>query len=385
MMLYYLEPYLKEVETRVIGSEENKILLERTVLYPGGGGQPPDRGWILCDGEKISAQHLGNGWHYIDGKCAEKNVRVVLDWEFRYKMMKMHTAEHAFFRFLQNKGAVLGKANFGEYGVIVFKGNITRNDVLDAEKRVIDMIGQGREVRSFWIDRSQMKEMENLRIRVDRIKDERIRVVEIVGHDVTACKGIHVKNMSEIEDFAVVKFRDGKNKEVKFVVGDRARESHYLFSLHIRRMAWKYGIELDKMESHLENLITEIEKLKYSLKEASQSIPFETFECSELKMKYLLMHGGFRKIIVKRLLEEVNNGVDVAIYGDLQSNSFSCACNDTLVKSMVIQEMKNHSGKGGGRDNFVSGTVNDVKSFVNSLQKVICSPDILLHGDENGN
>ncbi len=384
MMLYYLEPYLKEVETQVIEIDGNKILLEETVLYPGGGGQPPDRGWILCGGKKFSAQHLGDGWHIINGECYEKNVKVVLDWQFRYEMMKMHTAEHAFFRFLQNKGAVLGKANFGEYGVVVFRGNITKNDVLDAEKRVEDMIRRGREVRSFWVDRSKIKDIEKLRIRFDRIKGDRIRVVDIVGHDVTACKGIHVKDMSEIEDFAVVKFRDGKNKEVKFVVGNRARDSHYLFSLILRRMAWKYRIELDKMESHVENLTSEIEKLKYALKEVSQNIPFETFECSKLKLKYLLMHGGFRKIIVKRLLEGVNNGVDVAIYGDMQSNSFSCACKDTLIKSIVIQEMKNHGGKGGGRDNFVSGTVDDVKSFVNSLQKVICSSDIHLHGDENG-
>jgi alanyl-tRNA synthetase len=65
-----------------------------------------------------------------------------------------------------------------------------------------------------------------LRIKIERIKEDSVRVVEIEGHDLSACKGIHVENLSEIGDFAVVSFKGGRRKEVKFIVGEAAREHH---------------------------------------------------------------------------------------------------------------------------------------------------------------
>jgi misacylated tRNA(Ala) deacylase len=106
---YSTEQYLRSTEARVVDvdRDERLVLLDRTVVYPGGGGQPPDTGMLrIGTGEHadesgiLEARSDARGvWHLIaDGDPIPPpgtDVEVAIDWERRYRLMRTHTAMHA--------------------------------------------------------------------------------------------------------------------------------------------------------------------------------------------------------------------------------------------------------------------------------------------------
>ncbi len=385
-MLYYENPYLKSVEVEVEERKGNKCLLSDTILYPGGGGQPPDEGIAICNVEEFSIKHIGSLWHEIDGICKCDKMKIILNWERRYLLMRSHTAEHTFFRFLENKGAKMGKIALGEVSSIIFQGDISMEDILDAEKRTRELIKEGRNVTTFWINKDEIRNYPDLRIKLERIKDEKIRVVKIEGHDLSACKGVHISNLSEIEDFAIVHFRMGKRKEVKFVIGEKARNYHYRVSQSLRKLLWQRNLDLDKIENYIENLENENEKMRKALRDASKDAKFNKEKCGEIELHYLFLPYAERKIIQRKALEIVNHNKAITIYGIGENNVVCIAYNPSYpwARNEYMKLLSMMNGRGGGKGNFVSGSVEDAKKFVEELKKIICEKALQLHGDENG-
>ena len=372
-MLYYEEPYTKRIRAKILKKEDGKCLLDRTILYEGGGGQPADRGYVICDGKKVRIEHLGELWHRCNCNSGEE-IEIELDWNFRYYMMRSHTAEHTFFRFLQERGAELIKIALGEESSIMFKGDIEIEDVLEAEEKTRELIKKGIEVKSFWISKEEVENYTELRIKKERIKGEKVRVVNIEGHDLSACKGIHVKNLREIGDFAVTKFRRGKKKEVKFVIGDKAKEFHYSMSKTLRRVAWGENIEVEKFERVFHNVLREKEIMSEALKSLSEEMDFEKENCKGVKIAYRIIPGAERKIIVRKMMEFTNTPKRIALFGDPVSHSVSCAFSEDMkhLRELAMELIKKLGGKGGGGERFISGSTPDEKKFIERIKEEIC-------------
>lgn len=384
--LYYEDYYIKDTEARIIARKDGLVLLDKTPLYPGGGGQPPDEGIARCNDRTINIKHIGEGWHRIDGECNAERIFIEVNWEKRYHMMKAHTAEHAFFRFLQMRGARLVKIALDNISTIVFTGEIKTEDVLWAEEKTREIIKEGREVNARWIKREDARNYPLLRINWERIKDDIIRIVEIEGHDISACKGTHVKNLREIGDFAVIKFRGGsKRKEIKFVIGALAEKIHYGYSKEIRSIAWTSGLEIEKVSSYVKNLAEENKKLHQALKDISKHIPFQEVMCNELVLAIVSVYGGDRKILIKRMLEWTKLNKGIAIYVNLYDKSIAMAFSENFQDyyQVALDLLKEMGGKGGGKNNFISGGIENPEYFVENLKKILCSQDIHLHGGEN--
>jgi misacylated tRNA(Ala) deacylase len=101
--VYSTDAYAREMSATVVGTDtdDGRILLDETVFYPGGGGQPPDTGalWIGDDQlEVVRVTADSDGvWHWVDGTLpsAGTSLRGEIDWERRYRLMQTHTAMHA--------------------------------------------------------------------------------------------------------------------------------------------------------------------------------------------------------------------------------------------------------------------------------------------------
>jgi len=105
--LYSTQQYLRETAASVVDVDRDGslVLLDRTVVYPGGGGQPPDTGVLRIGGGAsedvltvLDARADGRGvWHHVEGAPPPVGtpVQVVLDWERRHRLMRTHTAMHA--------------------------------------------------------------------------------------------------------------------------------------------------------------------------------------------------------------------------------------------------------------------------------------------------
>src|SRR4051794_39395765 len=103
-LLYQTDSYLREADATVLGHTEINgvpaVALDRTVLYPGGGGQPADIGALIWNGGQAAvvraAKQGENAAYALDGPLPPVGaaVRMTVDWERRYRLMRTHTAMH---------------------------------------------------------------------------------------------------------------------------------------------------------------------------------------------------------------------------------------------------------------------------------------------------
>ncbi|MEM4039856.1 MAG: alanine--tRNA ligase-related protein, partial [Thermoplasmata archaeon] len=108
MFKFYQEPYLREMEVKVISKKGDLLKFDDTIFYPGGGGQPYDIGIFKGEGfvaEITEVKKLDDGiWHKvkpIDGEIGTSG-KIEIDWKRRYYLMKSHTGEHIFYKSLEN-------------------------------------------------------------------------------------------------------------------------------------------------------------------------------------------------------------------------------------------------------------------------------------------
>jgi len=101
--LYYKDHYIKEFDAKVLWKHKTKdgveIILDKTVFYPEGGGQPSDVGYLLKNGKKIVVKHVKKEGdaiiHLIEGDLdVNDEIHGVLNWDHRYTLMKHHTGTH---------------------------------------------------------------------------------------------------------------------------------------------------------------------------------------------------------------------------------------------------------------------------------------------------
>jgi alanine--tRNA ligase len=97
-LLYYETPYEKEFEAAVIKRFGPWVILDKTLFYPEGGGQPGDLGMLISGKNQYpvtNVQKIGDVIiHRVDGVKANELVKGRINWEHRHQLMKMHTATH---------------------------------------------------------------------------------------------------------------------------------------------------------------------------------------------------------------------------------------------------------------------------------------------------
>ncbi|MBT8203224.1 MAG: alanyl-tRNA editing protein [Acidimicrobiia bacterium] len=196
---------------------DRRLLLDRTVFYPGGGGQPHDVGslWVGDDRlevSRVTADRAGV-WHWVDGSlpAAGTAVRGELDWERRYTLMRTHTAMHA-----------LCGVVWERYQSPVTGGNMTPGegrldfDLPDwdaahkfpMEEELNTHLAKALEVTVGFLPREEADADPSLiRTKVSLLPPEltEVRVIDIVGLDRQADGGTHVHRTDEVGAVEIVK------------------------------------------------------------------------------------------------------------------------------------------------------------------------------------
>ncbi|MBI3366277.1 alanyl-tRNA editing protein [Candidatus Roizmanbacteria bacterium] len=151
--VYYEDPYLKELECTVVSVEPSgnfiNIITDQTVFYPEGGGQPSDRGNL--GNAKVEYVRISNGEiiHQVKGDIQTgKIVKAVLDWNWRYKYMQIHSAGHLIHDVLMTmvKGINPLKGGHGKKAFIEYQGEIDINLKEKLETEVNTIVQQGLEI-----------------------------------------------------------------------------------------------------------------------------------------------------------------------------------------------------------------------------------------------
>jgi len=223
VLLYQTDAYLKEFDAKItaVDPQTHSIILDQSAFYPGGGGQPCDFGAILLTGQKLSVgkvkKQAEDVLHFIDGDFSlpvpGTSVHGIIDWERRYKLMRTHTALH-----------ILCGTVFRDYGALVTGGDMEplggRMDfefermqaglVHDIEAAVNLEIANARDLRVNILPRNEAFQIPDLiRTKINLLPEgiSQIRTVEIIGLDLQADGGTHVKNTSEVGLVRVVDYK----------------------------------------------------------------------------------------------------------------------------------------------------------------------------------
>jgi len=233
-LLFLRDAYLREMDATVVGldGEARRIRLDRTAFYPTGGGQPHDTG-MLAGLAVLDVRKEGDDvWHTLAGggpmPAVGDSVHGEVDWTRRHALMRTHTALH-----------VLCGVIWNEWGKAVTGGNMeplaARMDFefdplpegfgATVEARVNAELVAARPIEVSFLPRSEaLADDDLIRTKVNLIPESvpEIRVVDIVGLDMQADGGTHVRSTDEVGRVVVLKTESkGKgNKRIRMKVED---------------------------------------------------------------------------------------------------------------------------------------------------------------------
>jgi misacylated tRNA(Ala) deacylase len=223
-LLYQTDSYLKEFDAAVtaVDLENRTVVLDRSAFYPGGGGQPSDTGQLsVSDGAdypvtKVKKQGA-DVLHFLGGETPLPQIGVevhgTIDWDRRYLLMRTHSALH-----------VLCGTVFRDYGALVTGGNMEpgkgRMD-FEFERLQGELVGEieaavnkeaqaEHDVRVKILPREEAFQIPDLiRTKINLLPEGimEVRTVEIVGLDLQADGGTHVRNTSEVGTIKVVDYK----------------------------------------------------------------------------------------------------------------------------------------------------------------------------------
>jgi misacylated tRNA(Ala) deacylase len=223
--LLYLESsdtqYEREFSAEITKRGDDYVVLDQTLFYPTGGGQEHDTGVLSWEGGQakvVNVEKKGIVKHFLDPMPPEKvtHVHGVLDWERRYALMRMHTAQHLVSGLVYDH---LGGARTVGNQLHVDRSRIDfrplkagHEELVELEKTVNGVLGQNVPVRVVTEERDHLaRRVKPDRSNLDLIPKaiQELRVVEIGAFDACPCGGTHVRNTSEI---GAVRFTDRSNK-----------------------------------------------------------------------------------------------------------------------------------------------------------------------------
>lgn len=236
-LLYLKDSYLKECDARVIEVHDGKyIVLDTTVFYPQGGGQPYDTGVLTCNGQEykvIFVKKIGEHVsHEVDtpGLNVGDTVHGIIDWERRYLLMRIHTAMHVLSSvFHKETGALIsGNQIDPEKSRIDFTlENFDREKIQQYANHANELIKQNKQTKVSFMKREEAMKIPGMVKLAGALPPniDVLRIVEIEGIDIQADGGTHVKNTSEIGEIVILSFENkGKsNRRVYFTLKDAGR------------------------------------------------------------------------------------------------------------------------------------------------------------------
>jgi len=233
----YTDAYARETDAAVVelDTDANAVLLERTVFYPGGGGQPADAGELLGESggswRVTGAKKRGDDiWHTLEGELPAVDTQVIarLDWERRHRLMRTHSALHVLCGVVwrDHQASVTGGNMEPLSGRMDFEFETMSGELVgEIEKRVNAEIDADREIRVAILPREEAFAIPDLiRTKINLLPEgiTEVRTIEIVGLDLQADGGTHVGHTGEIGRVKVSGYESkGRiNKRIRIEVTD---------------------------------------------------------------------------------------------------------------------------------------------------------------------
>jgi len=230
--LFRDDAYLRASSARVLAVTERGIVLDRTIFYPLGGGQPGDVGALVRpNGERIAIVDTRKGETpdivvHVPAPEAprpepDEALALELDWERRYSLMRLHTALHLLSCVVV--APVSGGNMAPDRARLDFDIDMSQLDAQRIEHETNSLIASGVGTETVWITDEELDAQPAL-VKTMSVQPPRgvgrVRLLRIPGIDLQPCGGTHVRNIAEIGAIRVLRIRnEGKrNKRVEIAL-----------------------------------------------------------------------------------------------------------------------------------------------------------------------
>ena len=363
--LYYADPFLKEFTATVLDCQAGKngytVTLNRTAFYPEGGGQPADHGTL--DGAAVTDVHEKNGviFHNVD-RAVEigKTVTGAIDWARRFDHMQQHSGEHIC------SGLICGRYGCDNVGfhmgtdivTIDFNADIPWEELLEIEGQANRYIQEDHPID---IQFHRGAELDAIDYRSKKPLEGDVRIVAFPGADCCACCGTHVLRSGQVglvKFLSVQKFREGVR--IELLCGDRARR--YLSacweqSLHIGQAL---SVKPVASAAAVERLQSELGALKLRCAKLEGSAFAQTAAQYAGRGDVLLFEEEMSGDSLRKLCDAVANacGGRCAVFAGADgAYKYAIGHAGGELRDFTKKMNAALSGRGGGKPNFVQGSV----------------------------
>ena len=382
--LFKDDAYVSEFEAEITSVDGDYVTLGGTAFYPGGGGQVCDTG--IIGGVKVVEVKEADGEivHKVPGHRFSVGDRIwcSVDWDRRYDLMKGHTAEHLLFNSLHRQDPELNIVKIfisPESKYVIVDRDIGWDKISEAVRFANKVILENHSVRRSVMSKDD-PDISKIRVKLDRIEEDEISVVEIEDVDLAACCGIHVMETEEIGAIFVSKKtsagRDGV--VIHFEIGVKAVDESMSLATSCLSIIDGLGSKPSDIERTISNMKHELESCKRMLKESTISMirTLKPVNVGGVDVYAGIFHTSDRSVLTDAAERYKEDGAVAAFIGVGDNLTVLLASGDKRVdcKKLISETLSEFGGRGGGKPDFAQGGVADTamkERILESLMKGI--------------
>lgn len=382
--LFKDDAYVSEFEAEITSVDGDYVTLGGTAFYPGGGGQVCDTG--IIGGVKVVEVKEADGEivHKVPGHRFSVGDRIwcSVDWDRRYDLMKGHTAEHLLFNSLHRQDPELNIVKIfisPESKYVIVDRDIGWDKISVAVRFANKVILENHSVRRSVMSKDD-PDISKIRVKLDRIEEDEISVVEIEDVDLAACCGIHVMETEEIGAiFVSKKTSAGKDGvEIHFEIGEKAVDESMSLATSCLSIIDGLGSKPSDIERTISNMKHELESCKRMLKESTISMirTLKPVNVGGVDVYAGIFHTSDRSVLTDAAERCKEDGAVAAFIGVGDNLTVLLASGDKRVdcKKLISETLSEFGGRGGGKPDFAQGGVADTamkERILESLMKGI--------------
>ena len=263
--LYYNSPYQKDFSSKVVEcamkNGKCEVVLESSCFYPGGGGQPPDMGFL--NDEAVVDCYINDGiiYHVLENDiCCFKTEDIVCgraNFDRRYAFMQNHTGEHIL------SGLAEDCYNAKNVGFHMSDRGITMDFDKALSKEMLDnleilankAVNKAIDVKITETQAHKLQEM-NVRSKKEFGDYENVRLVDIAGYDLCACAGLHVANTCEVNILKIASYQKYKGGvRLNVYCGTDAMWDYTRKNALVKEMSGMLSADIDNISAALDRLL----------------------------------------------------------------------------------------------------------------------------------
>ena len=366
--LYYDDLYAREFDAQVISITEHEgkyhAVLDRTLFYPSGGGQPCDLGTI--DGVNVIDVHEQGEEiiHVLEAPIEGRNIHGVIDWSRRFELMQQHLGEHIFAGSLYNLHQIHTQRMRIEGCNVSIDTDIQAdmNIILEAEAAANEAVWANIPVEVIYPGMDEVKRLARKLPPENAIQP--IRIVKVEGVDYVPCCGLHVSSTGQV---GLIKITSCENHKGGSRIYLRCGSSAYRWVDDVYRELRRAEAELvcgyDGINEKIQSLKHQIQELKsrnettieHYLKPIAESLIENAEVSGGLKIiRHIMKESGQDEVKrMFRLLTDNNHDVVALIAGKNTEGVFLTFGTNRENKGVDVRQSFRKAitileGKGGG-------------------------------------